>query len=101
VTTYFKINPSGHFYYFCLLYEQKEPSILFQDNQSAIAMRNNFVSNKRTKHISIKYHFVREKVENKEIKLKYKKTTKMIADCLIKPVGKQVMNRLLHKIFEN
>jgi hypothetical protein len=70
--------------------EQKEASTLYQDNQSAIAMGNNFISNKRSKHISIKYHFVKEK-----------KTTKMIADCLIKPVEKQVMNRLLPKIFEN
>jgi hypothetical protein len=81
--------------------EQKEASTLYQDNQGAIAMGNNSISNKRSKHISIKYHFVREKVKEKEIKLEYKETTKMIADCLTKPVGKQVMNRLLPKIFGN
>ena len=41
-------------------------TLLLLDNQSAIKLAKNPVFHKRSKHIAIKYHFVMEKVENKE-----------------------------------
>ncbi|EWM20271.1 retrotransposon protein [Nannochloropsis gaditana] len=40
-----------------------------EDNQACIAMSNNPITHKRTKHIDVRYHFVREKVESKEVEL--------------------------------
>ena len=44
----------------------------------------------RTKHIAIKYHFIREQVSSGKLELKYCKTNDMIADMLTKGLsGKQ------------
>jgi len=48
----------------------------------------------KTKHIDIKYHFVRETLERNQITLKYVSTDKMIADMLTK-----FLNRLKHNFF--
>jgi hypothetical protein len=46
-----------------LRYKQDGPTIFYQDNQEAIAISKDFVSNKRTKHINIKYYYIRESGE--------------------------------------
>lgn len=42
-----------------------------------------------TKHISIKYHFLKEKVAEKEIRLEYVSTKEQIADIFTKPLAKR------------
>ena len=61
---------------------------MYEDNQGAIAMSRNPVLHKRTKHIDIKYHFVREKTQDGTIELKYCPTNEMVADILTKPLSK-------------
>jgi len=39
---------------------EDSPSIIFCDNSGAVFLSENFSVNKRTKHIDIKYHFIRE-----------------------------------------
>ena len=41
----------------------KQPISLYADNQGAIALAKNPVNHQRTKHIDIKYHFIRLEVE--------------------------------------
>ena len=65
-----------------------EPITLYEDNQGAIALINNPVHHQRTKHVDIKYHFIREKVMNGIINVVYLQTDGMIADYLTKPVGR-------------
>jgi hypothetical protein len=65
---------------------------IFEDNQSAIKTANNQIHNDRSKHIDVRYHFTRECVEKKQIKIEYCPTNKMIADALTKPLG-----RILHE----
>lgn len=62
---------------------------LFIDNQSAIKLIKNPVLHKRTKHIDICFHFVREKYENKEISVSYVATENQLADIFTKPLPKQ------------
>ena len=45
--------------------------MMYCDNKSATLMVKNPVHHSRTKHISIKYYFIREAVENKEIELNF------------------------------
>ena len=59
-----------------------EPTVVFEDNQAAIAMAKNPQFHGRSKHISIKYHFVRDKVNDGTINISYCPTTEMIADML-------------------
>ena len=61
-----------------------EPTILLEDNQSAICMTKNPKYHSRSKHIDIKYHFVREEVIKGTIELQYCPTHDMIADVLTK-----------------
>ena len=49
-------------------------------------MSKNPVLHKRTKHIDIKFHFVREKIHDKTIELKYCPTHEMVADIFTKPL---------------
>ncbi|KHN25158.1 Copia protein, partial [Glycine soja] len=60
--------------------KQDEPTKINCDNKSAIAMAKNPVHHSRTKHIAIKYHFIREAEATKEIKLDYCRTEDQIAD---------------------
>ena len=63
------------------------PIILYEDNNGCISIANNFTSHKRSKHIDIKYHFSREQVENKTIKLIYVSTGNQLADVMTKPLA--------------
>ena len=49
----------------------------------------------RTKHIDIRYHFVREGVQDGAIILKYVATGEMIADILTKPLPKHPFEKLV------
>ena len=48
-----------------------EPVTLYCDNTSAINISKNLVMHTKTKHIAIKYHYVRELVQDKEVKMEY------------------------------
>ena len=62
------------------------PTTIREDNQGAIAVARNPVSHARTKHIDIKYHYVREALNNGFIELVYCPTEQMTADILTKPL---------------
>ena len=49
--------------------EITEPVILYCDNTSAINISKNPVIHAKIKHIAIKYHYVRELDEDKEVKM--------------------------------
>ena len=65
---------------------------IHEDNQGAIALVDNPVHHNRTKHIDIRYHFIREQVQCNCIKIVYLLTNLMIADCLTKPVGRNKLD---------
>jgi len=57
---------------------------LFCDNQSAIKLSKDHQYHARTKHIDIRYHFIRWIIEQGSIKLIYCPTEDMLADALTK-----------------
>lgn len=61
-----------------------EPIIMFEDNNGCISLANNPILFKRSKHIDIKYHFIREQVERKVITLQYIPTGEQLADAFTK-----------------
>lgn len=69
-------------------FEQREPTVIYEDNQGCIALSDNPVYHRRTKHIDIRYHFIRERVASKEIELKYVPTKHQLADLLTKGLAK-------------
>ena len=62
-------------------------TVILEDNQSAISIAKNPQFHGRTKHINIKYHFIREQIANGTICLKYCPTEDMLADILTKGIG--------------
>ncbi|KAF6517721.1 hypothetical protein HZS61_003282 [Fusarium oxysporum f. sp. conglutinans] len=76
-----------------LLKEYKEvpelkTTVIFGDNQGAIAMSKNPQFHTRTKHIDIQHHYCREKVNDGTIEFQYIPTGKQVADGLTKALPK-------------
>jgi hypothetical protein len=61
-----------------------QPTTLFSDNQSAIALTHDSSYYARMKHIDIHYHFIRFTVEDGSIRFLYCPTNDMVADTLTK-----------------
>ena len=82
-------------------HQQNDATLIYQNNQGSIALAKNAVVSQRTKHIDIRYHFVRERLDRNEVRLEYLPTQKMIADCLTKPVSQEILRRLKQNTFGN
>ncbi|KAJ8736818.1 hypothetical protein PYW07_000089 [Mythimna separata] len=67
---------------------------LFVDNQSAIVLIKNGILNRRSKHIDVKYHFIKEKIDQNLIEIFYCPTNSNIADILTKGLDKTKFLRL-------
>ena len=61
--------------------------IIYQDNKSTIAMANRGTSNSpRTRHISIRYFFVKDRIDSGEVVIEHMGTEHMLADGMTKPL---------------
>lgn len=70
-----------------LNFGSSDPLIIMEDNQAAICIANNPVNHGKTKHIQIKYHFVREAIQQKVIDVHYCSTDRMLADIFTKALS--------------
>jgi hypothetical protein len=70
--------------------EIEDSVVIFCDNTSIINISKNLVMHTKTKHIAIKYHFLREIMQDKEVRLEYVNTKEKIADIFIKPLPNDV-----------
>ena len=63
-------------------------SVVYQDNQSAILLEKNGrgSSSKRTRHINIRYFFVTDRIQSKELNVEYCPTGNMTGDFFTKPL---------------
>jgi hypothetical protein len=93
IWTYYFLQSQG--------YSLEDPAIIYQDNKSAIALINKGRStSERTRHINIRYFFLKDRIESKEIKIEFLPTECMIADILTKPLQGELFriqrNKLLN-----
>lgn len=77
-----------------LLNKNIQETVILEDNQSAICLAKNQQVHGRTKHIDIKYHFVRNMVEAGKIKLTYCASKDMVADMLTKGIPANQFEKL-------
>ena len=64
------------------------------DNMGAGHMAEQSVTNKRTKHIDLRYHFVREEIQEfKNFDLKYVITTENTSDIFTKPLDRTLFEK--------
>ena len=71
-----------------------QPPLLKMDNQSAIALRKNPVLHDRSKHFDIKFHFIRECVENGQIYVDHMSMKEQLTDVMTKSLGRAWFNEL-------
>jgi hypothetical protein len=69
-------------------WDTPEPVTILGDNRGALALAKNPMYHARTKHVDIRYHFVREKVEEQLVKMEWIAGGLNPADGLTKPLGK-------------
>ena len=69
--------------------EMVNSTVLYEDNQGAIQLSRNPQFHNRTKHIDVAFHFIRERIESKEIDVLYCPTKNMLADIMTKGLIKQ------------
>ena len=60
------------------------PVVVYEDNQSAIAIAKNEGDQNRAKHVDNRHHFARDQVKVRVIQLEYFKTKSLLADFLAK-----------------
>jgi hypothetical protein len=63
-----------------------ETTMVHCDNQSCIKLIENPIFHDRSKHIDMRYHYIRDLVQRKTVKLQYISTSEQVADILIKPL---------------
>jgi hypothetical protein len=78
--------------------QKPKPVTLFVDNNSAIALMKNPVFHGRSKHIDLKYHFIRECVERGQIVVKKVGTEEQKADVLTKAMPAVKLSVMSHLI---
>jgi hypothetical protein len=66
-----------------------DPTTIHCDNQSCVKISENHVFHDRSKHIEIKYHYIRDMVQRKTIHMQYLPTHEQIADIFTKPLAKK------------
>jgi hypothetical protein len=78
--------------------EKNQSTIIYANNQETIKLIYNSIFQKRTKHIVVKYHYTRDLISQKTIKLEYRFTAKMIADDLIKSLESIQFKRFIDQL---
>jgi hypothetical protein len=63
-------------------------TVIYCDNQSCVKLSENPMFHDRSKHIEIKYYFLRDKVQREEVILQYISTDEQTLDILTKPLSK-------------
>ncbi|GKB61358.1 retrovirus-related pol polyprotein from transposon TNT 1-94 [Tanacetum coccineum] len=71
---------------------------LYCDNKSAIALCCNNVQHSRAKHIDVRYHFIKEQVENGIVEIYFVRTKYQLADIFTKPLPRERFEFLIEKL---
>ena len=78
------------------------PAVVYQDNKSTMALiAKGRSTSSRTKHIHIRYFFVKDRVEAGEVVIRYAPTEEMLADILTKPLQGELFRKLRNSLLNN
>ena len=75
-----------------------EPIMTWCDNQGAIFLANNPAQEHRSKHIDIRYHYIRECISDGKIKLQHISTTEQVADIMTKCLSRDKFNHFRNQL---
>ncbi|GKA59565.1 hypothetical protein Tco_0758878 [Tanacetum coccineum] len=71
---------------------------MYCDNKSAIALCCNNVQHSRSKHIDVRYNFIKEQVDNGVVELYFVRTEYQLADIFTKVLPQERFNFLVEKL---
>jgi hypothetical protein len=71
---------------------------LLSDNESAIHMADNPIEHSCTKHIDIRYHFLRDHQQKGDIEIAYVRTHNQLADIFTKPLDEKTFSKLRNEL---
>ncbi|GKF76356.1 hypothetical protein Tco_0225800 [Tanacetum coccineum] len=71
---------------------------MYCDNKSTIALCCNNVQHSRLKHIDIRFHFIKEQVENGVVELYFVNTDYQLADIFTKALCRERIEFLINKL---
>lgn len=77
-----------------LNYNVEGPMTIFEDNTAAICIANDALCNRKTKHIDLKFHYIRDQISCNKIQLRHCRSEDMIADVLTKGVTHEKFVRM-------
>ena len=66
---------------------------IYRDNIAAIAVAKDPKYHGKTKHIKMRYHYIREAITEQDVILKHISTNSMVADPLTKPIARDAFVR--------
>ena len=69
------------------------------DNQGTIALAKNPIKQQRTKHVDIKYHFIRDEIHKGSVSMSYIPSEENLADIFTKPISSNKLRRFKNDIF--
>ena len=75
-----------------------DATCIYCDNQSCVKLSENPVFPDKSKHIDIKYHYIRDMVQRGAVKLQYVVMDEQIADVLMKPLARVMFEYIREKL---
>jgi hypothetical protein len=78
---------------------QVREALMYQDNKSTMALiKKGRSTAESTRHIAIRFYFIKDRVESNELRIEYMPTEDMVADILTKPLQGELFRRLRAKL---
>jgi hypothetical protein len=77
---------------------QDGPTLILADNQGAIVLSKDQSNHARTKHIDVRYHFIRERTAQGDITVKYVRSQDNVADIFTKPLMTATFSHLRRQL---
>ena len=75
-------------------YKLQGPTALFGDNNGSLALANNPCDHQKSKHLEVRYFFVRQKIEDRQVSVHWASTVDQLADGLTKALPQPQHERL-------
>ena len=67
---------------------EMDSTVIHCDNQSCLKLSENLVFHDKSKHIEIKYHYIRDMVQRKAVHVQYLSTHEQVVDVFTKPLAR-------------